>query len=49
MVVNQIAEINVLVTTFDDCGKLKVVRPAEVGHIGSFHPKNPSLALNSGK
>jgi hypothetical protein len=49
MVVNQVVEINALVTTYDGCGKLKVVRPVEVGHIESFHPKNPSLALDSGK
>jgi hypothetical protein len=39
MVVNQVVESNVLVTTFDGCGKLKVLRPVEVGHIESFHPK----------
>jgi hypothetical protein len=45
VVVNQVVEINVLVTTFNSCGKLKVVRPVEVGNIESFHPKESIASL----
>jgi hypothetical protein len=44
VVVTQVVKINVLVTAFDGCGKLKVVRPVKVGHIKSFHPKQKSIA-----